>query len=238
MENKGNCQKIISGSKSIYHSGRWDYRRGSLRSACVMACFRTCSRFLGLSLGMMALLAAGTNMVLLFPNWDFHYLLRGLVGRHAMLGSGLWGGGLLVLTSATLISLMGWRSGCFRKSGPCCIILTSLLSSGLALFGALVCFITSGVALKDGPFCMFDVSSFNQTQAWKYGYPFKDLQNRNYLYERSLWNSVCLEPANAVVWHVSFFSVLLCISLLQMLLVGIHLVNSLLGLFCSLCEAR
>ncbi|XP_045143459.1 transmembrane 4 L6 family member 19 [Echinops telfairi] len=177
-----------------------------------MACFRTCSRLLGLSLGMMALLAAGTNMVLLFPNWDFHYLLRGLVGRHAMLGSGLWGGGLLMLTS--------------------------LLSSGLALFGALVCFITSGVALKDGPFCMFDVSSFNQTQAWKYGYPFKDLQHRNYLYDHSLWNSVCLEPANAVVWHVSFFSVLLCISLLQMLLVGIYFINSLLGLFCSLCEAR
>lgn len=57
-------------------------------------------------------------------------------------------------------------------------MLTALLSSGLALFGALICFITSGVALKDGPFCMFHVSSFNQTQTWKYGYPFKDLHNR------------------------------------------------------------
>lgn len=54
----------------------------------------------------------------------------------------------------------------------------ALLSSGLALLGALICFITSGGALKDGPFCMFDVSSFNQSQAWKYGYPFKDLHNR------------------------------------------------------------
>lgn len=174
--------------------------------------------------------------MLLFPNWEVTYLLRGLVGRHAMLGSGLWGGGLMVLTAAILISLMGWRYGCFSKSGPCRSILTALLSSGLALLGALICFTTSGVALKDGPFCMFYVSSSNQTQGWKYGYPFKDLNNRNYMYDHSLWNSVCLEPTKAVVWHVCFFSTLLCISFLQILLVVIHFFNSFLGLFCSLCE--
>ncbi|XP_072879885.1 transmembrane 4 L6 family member 19 isoform X3 [Chlorocebus sabaeus] len=107
-----------------------------------------------------------------------------------------------VLTAAILISLMGWRYGCFSKSGLCRSVLTALLSSGLALLGALICFVTSGAALKDGPFCMFDTSSFNQTQAWKYGYPFKDLHS----------------------------------SLLQLLLVVAHVINSLLGLFCSLCE--
>ncbi|KAI5931858.1 Transmembrane 4 L6 family member 19 [Manis javanica] len=203
---------------------------------CVMACSRTCFRILGLSLGTTALCAAGTNMMLLFPNWDVTYLLRGLIGRHAMLGSGLWGGGLMVFTAGLLISLMGWRYGCFSKSGPCRSMLTALLSSGLALLGALICFITSGVALKDGPFCMFDVASFNQTQAWKHGYPFKDLPNRNYLHDHSLWNSVCLEPSKAVVWHVSFFTALLCISLLQILLVVISFINTFLGLFCSLCE--
>ncbi|MEJ1283254.1 transmembrane 4 L six family member 19 [Cricetulus griseus] len=196
----------------------------------VMACSRTCSRFLGLSLGTASLFAAGANIALLFPNWDMTYLTRGLIGKHAMLGSGLWGGGFMMLIA--------------------------LLSSGLALLGALVCFVTSGVALKDGPFCMFDISSFNQTQAWKFGYPFKDLPNspligyfclfptpdilaigaRNYLYDRSLWTSVCLEPSEAVVWHVAFFSTLLCISLLQFLLVAIHFINSILGLLCSFCE--
>ncbi|XP_031219518.1 transmembrane 4 L6 family member 19 isoform X2 [Mastomys coucha] len=176
----------------------------------VVACSRTCSRFLGLSLGTTSLCAAGANIALLFPNWDVTYLMRGLIGKHALLGSGLWGGGLMVLTA--------------------------LLSSGLALLGAVICFVTSGVALKDGPFCMFDVSSFNQTQAWQFGYPFKDLSNRNYLYDHSLWTSVCLEPSKAVIWHVAFFSILLCISLLQLLLVAIHLVNSILGLFCSFCE--
>lgn len=56
------------------------------------------------------------------------------------------------------------------------------------------------------------------------------------MYDHSLWTSVCLEPSKAVVWHVAFFSTLVCISLLQLLLVAIHLVNSILGLFCSLCE--
>ncbi|XP_032120093.1 transmembrane 4 L6 family member 19 [Sapajus apella] len=202
---------------------------------CTLACSQTCSRILGLSLGTAALFAAGANMALLFPNWDVTYLLRGLIGRHAMLGTGLWGGGLMVLTAAVLIST-GWRYGCFRKSGLCRSVFAGLLSSGLALFGALICFVTSGVALKDGPFCIFDVSSFNQTQAWKYGYPFEDLHSRNYLYDRSLWNSVCLEPSKAVFWHVAFFSTLLCVSLLQLLLVVVHVINSFLGLFCSLCE--
>ncbi|XP_077846918.1 transmembrane 4 L6 family member 19 isoform X2 [Macaca mulatta] len=146
-----------------------------LSSPCTPASSRTCSRILGLSLGTAALFAAGANMALLFPNWDVTYLLRGLIGKHAMLGTGLWGGGLMVLTAAILISLKGWRYGCFSKSGLCRSVLTALLSSGLALLGALICFVTSGAALKDGPFCMFDTSSFNQTQAWKYGYPFKDL---------------------------------------------------------------
>ncbi|XP_004644605.1 transmembrane 4 L6 family member 19 [Octodon degus] len=203
---------------------------------CLVGCSRTCSRVLGLSLGATALFAAGANTALLFPNWDVTYLLRGLVGRHALLGSGLWGGGLMVLMAATLISMMGWRGCCFEKTAPCCSILTALLASGLALLGALICFVTSGVALRDGPLCMFDISSFNQTQAWKYGYPFKDLRHKNYLYDPSLWSSVCLEPSKAVVWHVAFFSVLLCVSALQLLLVAIHSVNSLLGLFCSFCE--
>ncbi|KAL1763683.1 transmembrane 4 L6 family member 19 [Sigmodon hispidus] len=198
----------------------------------VMACSRTCSRFLGLSLGTASLFAAGANTALLFPNWDVTYLMRGLIGKHAILGSGFWGGGFMVLVAATLISMTGY----FRA--PCPSMLIALLSAGLGLLGALVCFVTSGVALKDGPFCMFDVSSFSQTEAWKFGYPFKDLPDRNYLYDHSLWTSICLEPSKAVVWHVAFFSTLLCISLLQLLLVAIHLVNSILGLFCSFCEKR
>ena len=74
----------------------------TLSSPCVMACSRTCSRILGLSLGTTALFAAVANTLLLFPNWNVTYLLRGLIGRHAMLGSGLWGGGLMVSVQGSL----------------------------------------------------------------------------------------------------------------------------------------
>ncbi|XP_011721307.2 transmembrane 4 L6 family member 19 isoform X4 [Macaca nemestrina] len=187
-----------------------------LSSPCTPASSRTCSRILGLSLGTAALFAAGANMALLFPNWDVTYLLRGLIGKHAMLGTGLWGGGLMVLTAAILISLMGWRYGCFSKSGLCRSVLTALLSSGLALLGALICFVTSGAALKDGPFCMFDTSSFNQTQAWKYGYPFKDLHTCSSF----SWWSLTSSTAS---WAFSAASVR-------------SDRQNLLGLFCSLCE--
>ncbi|XP_006522285.1 transmembrane 4 L6 family member 19 isoform X3 [Mus musculus] len=88
---------------------------GMLSFSRVVNCSRTCSRFLGLSLGTASLCAAGANIALLFPNWDVTYLMRGLIGKHAMLGSGLWGGGLMVLLAATLISM----TGSFSKSAPC-----------------------------------------------------------------------------------------------------------------------
>lgn len=68
----------------------------------MMACSRTCSCILGLSLGTTALFAAGANVVLLFPNWDVTYLLRGLIGKHAKLGTGLWGAGLMVSVQGSL----------------------------------------------------------------------------------------------------------------------------------------
>uniref|UniRef100_F6XC26 Transmembrane 4 L six family member 19 n=1 Tax=Monodelphis domestica TaxID=13616 RepID=F6XC26_MONDO len=204
----------------------------------VMACSRSCSRILGVSLGLSALFAAGANLALFFPDWEVTSLRNGLIGKHALRGSGLWGGGLMVFLASILISLVGWRQGCFRNSGACKSMLVSLLASCLAFFGAFVCFITSGAALKNGPFCMFDVSWSNETQASKYGYPFQDLTDRNYLYDRFLWDSVCLEPSRAVIWHVTFFSTLLGVSVLQIMLVLVQVINSFLGLFCGFFEKR
>ncbi|XP_074067570.1 transmembrane 4 L6 family member 19 [Macrotis lagotis] len=201
-----------------------------------MTCSRSYSRILGVSLGISAHLAAGANLALFFPDWKVTYLKNDLIGKHAIRGAGLWGGGLMVLFASILITLLGWRWGCFSNTGPCKSMLVSMLASCLAFLGAFICFITSGVALKDGPFCMFDVLSSNETQASKYGYPFKGLNDRNYLYDRFLWDSVCIEPPRAVTWHVIFFSTLLVISVIQILLVLAQLINSFLGLFCNFFE--
>nr|XP_012315481.1 transmembrane 4 L6 family member 19 [Aotus nancymaae] len=213
-----------------------------LSSLCTLACSRTCSQILGLSLGTAALFAAGANMALLFPNWDVTYLLRGLVGRHAMLGTGLWGGGLMVLTAATLISLTGWRYGCLRKSGLCRSVSTRFH------FLAPECphFYYSRGRVGNRRFWSWGLKSGPGRSSLLLGLPvwlpcrpipgLLIFWDRNYLYDRLLWSSVCLEPSKAVVWHVAFFSALLCISLLQLLLVVVHVINSFLGLFCSLCE--
>ncbi|XP_074157650.1 transmembrane 4 L6 family member 19 isoform X2 [Sminthopsis crassicaudata] len=204
----------------------------------MMARFRFCSCILGVSLGISAHLAAGANLALLFPGWEVTYLKKGLIGKHALRGTGLWGSGLIVLFASVLITLTGWRRGCFSNSGHCKSMLISLLAGFLAFWGAFACFVTSGVALKDGPFCMFAVPSSNETQALKYGYPFKGLNDRNYLYDHFFWDSVCIEPPRAVIWHVIFFSTLLGISVIQILLVLAQLINSLLGFFCGFFEKR
>ncbi|XP_027630859.1 uncharacterized protein LOC114009312 [Tupaia chinensis] len=79
------------------------YSSRMLSSLCMMTCPRTCTRILGLSLGTAALFAAGANMALLFPDWDVTYLWRGLIGRHAMLGTGFWGGGIMVSAWGSLV---------------------------------------------------------------------------------------------------------------------------------------
>uniref|UniRef100_A0A2K5D5V1 Transmembrane 4 L six family member 19 n=1 Tax=Aotus nancymaae TaxID=37293 RepID=A0A2K5D5V1_AOTNA len=186
-----------------------------LSSLCTLACSRTCSQILGLSLGTAALFAAGANMALLFPNWDVTYLLRGLVGRHAMLGTGLWGGGLMVILTLECAS-----------ESPGGLARAALLGSLPRLSG-------SGVGGAGGFACLRSSQVMGQLGQ---GPHFGDHCPRNYLYDRLLWSSVCLEPSKAVVWHVAFFSALLCISLLQLLLVVVHVINSFLGLFCSLCE--
>uniref|UniRef100_A0A6I8NZD2 Transmembrane 4 L six family member 19 n=1 Tax=Ornithorhynchus anatinus TaxID=9258 RepID=A0A6I8NZD2_ORNAN len=213
-----------------------------------MTCPASCSRLLGFSLAVLALLAAAVNVALLFPTWEGTYLSDGHIGKHALLGPGLWGGGLLVLCAAVPIAASGWRCGCFRNSGPCQNMLLCLLTAGLAFFGAAVCFVVSGVALKTGPLCLFDVAAPNRTRTQKWGYPFLHLhrrllpsqsltpgRERHYLHDRSLWDSVCIEPPEAVTWHVSFFSTLLAISLLQLLLVVTHVVSGFCGLLCGFC---
>lgn len=109
-----------------------------LSSPCMLASSRTCSRILGLSLGTAALFAAGANMALLFPNWDVTYLLRGLIGKHAMLGTGLWGGGLMVSVWGSLNanSQRDPRGGAGRWHGksvliPCRKVYSNKLVLGL-----------------------------------------------------------------------------------------------------------
>lgn len=56
----------------------------------------------------------------------------------------------------------------------------------------------------------------------------------DYLSNTSLW-SECLEPAGVVSWHLSLFSVLLVMGLIQIALCAVQVVNGLLGALCGDC---
>lgn len=51
-----------------------------------------------------------------------------------------------------------------------------------------------------------------------------------YLYNRTVWSGVCLQPHNVVQWNLVLFSVMGTLSGLQIVLCAINILNSLLGM--------
>lgn len=67
--------------------------------------------------------------------------------------------------------------------------------------------------------------------------PFLSLRADNYLYNQRTW-SICLEPEGIVSWHVVLFSLLLLISVAEMVLALLQILNGFLGCFCGFCEGK
>lgn len=59
----------------------------------------------------------------------------------------------------------------------------------------------------------------------------------NYLYNRRTW-SICLEPEGIVTWHVALFSLLLLLSVAEMVLALLQILNGCLGCLCGFCEGK
>lgn len=57
----------------------------------------------------------------------------------------------------------------------------------------------------------------------------------SYLANQTLWSD-CLFPNNMVTWHVTLFSILLALGVLQLVLCGIQVVNGCLGCICGDCR--
>ncbi|XP_032081513.1 LOW QUALITY PROTEIN: transmembrane 4 L6 family member 19 [Thamnophis elegans] len=207
-------------------------------------CVGTCTRILGPCLLILGFLSITANILLLFPNWEWCYLSLGQISKRAMLMPGVWGGGLLVFPAAIQITGIGWRWKYFSSSGTCCKMFLSILLSGLALLGSATCFILSGSGLTEGPLCLYN-STLNHNKVQQWGYPFLEMDYpvfnhgvQNYLYDPSLWNSVCIKPQNIVGWNVYFFSSLLVVSMVEMVLAALQIINGCFGCVCGLCEQK
>ncbi|XP_075793305.1 transmembrane 4 L6 family member 19 isoform X2 [Pelodiscus sinensis] len=199
-------------------------------------CVGKCTRILGPCLVALGVLSIAASVLLLFPSGTGRYLEEGHISKQAMQVPGVWGGGVIVLLAAAQISAVGWCSDRASRCGTCRNMFLSIVLSGLALLGSAACFTMSGLGLTDGPLCLH-----NQTGDLQWDYPFLSIEThsaQNYLYEPSLWTSVCIEPPNVVAWNVSFFSALLLVSAAEMVLASLQILNSFFGCLCGLCEGK
>ncbi|XP_025072756.1 transmembrane 4 L6 family member 19 isoform X1 [Alligator sinensis] len=150
-----------------------------------------------------------------------------------------------VLLAATHITAVGWRCGCFSDCGTWRNLFLSIILSGLALLGSAACFIMAGLGLTNGPLCLSNGSTHNQDGIQHWNYPFSDTSSQdftsradNYLFNQSLWTSVCIEPPRIVPWNISLFSLLMIISAVEMVLASLQIINGFFGCLCGFCEGK
>ncbi|XP_075906005.1 transmembrane 4 L6 family member 19 isoform X2 [Nelusetta ayraudi] len=188
-------------------------------------CVSRCLHCVGISLIPMAIICMVCNSLLLFPNLKANFLLEGHVTREATWSTGLWGSGFVVLLSARTFVQSSQTKGCFafRRKMVCQVV-----QSCLCLLAAAFCCLVSFHGLAQGPLCQY-----NTTSGLTWGVPLQpdlDIPGSGYLYNRTLWSGVCMEPRNVVVWNVVLFSVMGGVSGLQTLLCAANILNTLLGL--------
>ncbi|XP_074154456.1 transmembrane 4 L6 family member 4 isoform X2 [Sminthopsis crassicaudata] len=115
-----------------------------------------------------------------------------------------------------------WYFGGILGSGV--LMLNTMMFLGTGIVGALYAFAISVVAIIRGPKCLVG----NNT--WEY--PF---HNGNYLKDTGLWNN-CKEPIHIVPWNLSFFSIQLIISGIQISLCGSYVTKICCGVSCKKCQ--
>ncbi|KAL7401000.1 hypothetical protein ABVT39_021369 [Epinephelus coioides] len=172
----------------------------------------------------MAMVCIVSNILLLLPDLKIHFLLEGHVTREATWATGLWGSGVLVLIGARSFVQTSKTRGCCAVRRQ---MLSQVLYSCVCLLAAGLCCLVSTTGLIQGPLCLY-----NTTSGPSWGVPLKPVPDRHagYLYNRTLWSSVCLEPLGVVQWNVVLFSMMGGVSGLQTVLCAANVLNSLLGL--------
>lgn len=142
-------------------------------------------------------------------------------------------------------------------------MLSSILFAAIGVVGAGYSVIVSGVAINQGPSCEVHIGN-GTSNATEWRHPFengwdkhKGFVNvvdefssfqriwfiwvssphplcRNYLSDKSLWDT-CLQPKDVVPWHLTLFSMLLIMGLIQIALCAVQVINGLLGALCGDC---
>lgn len=193
-------------------------------------CSGSFAKCLGISLMPLAIVCVLCNILLFFPGGK--PVESEHITKHVWYFGGILGSGVLMIFPALVF--LGLKNndccGCCgnESCGKRFAMLSSILFAAVGVLGAGYSVIVSGVAINEGPLCFVNSTGVNGT-GWEY--PFS---NGDYLSEKDLWNK-CEEPANVVSWHLSLFSVLLVMGIIQIALCAVQVINGLLGALCGDC---
>ncbi|KAJ7986638.1 hypothetical protein DPEC_G00341960 [Dallia pectoralis] len=192
-------------------------------------CSGSFAKCLGISLIPLAILCVLCNILLFFPGGTVISNNNDITTEVWYFG-GIMGSGVLMIFPALVF--LGLKNndccGCCgnESCGKRFAMFTSMIFAALGLLGAGYSFIVSAVAVHNGPRCLFNNGT---TPMWTS--PFND---GDYLFNHTLWDG-CEEPVGIVTWHLTLFSMLLVMSMIQAVLCAVQVVNGLIGAICGDC---
>ncbi|KAK5906906.1 hypothetical protein CesoFtcFv8_004810 [Champsocephalus esox] len=177
----------------------------------------------------LAIVCVLCNILLFFPGGK--PVEKDHITEQVWYFGGILGSGVLMIFPALVFLGLKNNDCCGCCGNESCgrrfAMLSSILFAAVGVAGAGYSVIVSAVAINEGPQCV--VNTTGAVKFWDT--PFS---NGDYLSDKAIW-SKCLEPPGVVSWHLSLFSVLLVMGLIQMALCAVQVVNGLLACLCGDC---
>ncbi|XP_029931625.1 transmembrane 4 L6 family member 5 [Myripristis murdjan] len=197
-------------------------------------CTGKCSKFIAISLYVLAAVSVICNIILFFPDFETKYAAADRDGKPRITEEvkymgGLVGGGIMVLVPAIHIHLTSAKGCCANRCG----MFLSIGFAAAGVVGALYSLSTAALGLANGPTCYWR-NWQNPLPDW--GTPFRN-SNGSYLSDRDMWKW-CKEPENVVEFNVALFSTLLVAASVELILCLIQMVNGLFGCLCGTCAGK
>uniref|UniRef100_A0A8B9H7H0 Transmembrane 4 L six family member 4 n=1 Tax=Astyanax mexicanus TaxID=7994 RepID=A0A8B9H7H0_ASTMX len=183
-------------------------------------CSGNFAKCLGITLIPLAILCFLCNVLLFFPGGK-------TAANNEDITDEVWFFGGILGSCALVSELVLWvhQSGVCGTEGLKNWMFFSIIFAGVGLLGAGYSFIVSAVAINRGPKCVTAYS--NGT----FVYPFHD---GNYLSNNTMWDE-CMAPSGIVTWHLTLFSMLLIMGLVQVALCAFQVINGVIGTICGDC---
>nr|XP_060623722.1 transmembrane 4 L6 family member 18 [Anolis sagrei ordinatus] len=174
----------------------------------------------------LALWSIVINILLYFPDGKSLYASSNNLTNYVWYFEGICFSGIMMLVLAVLLIILDqdtFHKCCQNES--CTRTYRRFISVVLALLGIAFSgysLIISTLGLVQGPYC-------RTSAGWEYA--FKDTAGR-YLMDQTFW-SQCSEPTYVVEWNIIFFSILIALSGLQILICFLKVIAELKSILCG-----